>query len=61
MISFMSHPALRIIVRLPEESKINLITKFEEDLLIIPHFQSSYMPVCCMSQYPRAYCTGFLH
>lgn len=61
MISFMSHPALWIIIKLPEESKINLITKFEEDLLIISQFQSSYMSVCCMSQYPQAYYARLLH
>lgn len=50
----MSHPALWIITKLPEESKINLITKFEEDLLINSHFQRFHMSACSMSQYPQA-------
>lgn len=49
MINFMSHPALWIITKLPEESIINLITKFEEDLFINPHFQSSHMSACSVS------------
>lgn len=53
--SFMDHH------QTTEEGKINLITKFEEDLLIISHFQSSYMSTCCMSQYPQAYYARLLH
>lgn len=56
----MSHLALRIIIKLPEESKIILITNFEEDLLIILHFQSSYMSACCVSQNPQAHYTTLL-
>lgn len=60
MINFMSHPALWIITKLPEESEINLISKFGEDLLINPHFQSFHMSACYMSQYPQACHAGLL-
>lgn len=53
MINFVSHPALWIITKLPEESKISLITKFEEELLINPYFQSFHMSACSMSQSPQ--------